>query len=90
MKSVGFVFHAVAKHFYTVLTSVEFQLTFNFSISKLAMRTQTRGNVLIDNFSVLFFWVKFGLFSWLENRFKVCICDEWHLKLVLPIVKLYE
>ena len=49
IESFGFVFDVIARHFYTILTSIEFQWIFNLSISKLAIRTETRKNVLIDN-----------------------------------------
>ena len=60
------------------------------SLSELTIHTKTRGDVLIDFFDVWFIRVEVGFFCWLEDSFEVCIHDEWHLELVLPIVKLYE
>ena len=52
MKSSGFVRDVIAKHFYTILTSIEFQWILNLAISELAIHTETRGGVLINIFSV--------------------------------------
>ena len=89
IESLDFVFKALLHnpHLYRV------SMDFNLSISKLAIHIETRGDVLIDFFSVRFFCVKGGfdrVFCWLENCFKVCIYDERHLELVWPIVKLHE
>ena len=45
--SFGFVFNVMEKHFYTILSSTEFQWIFNFPKSKLAIDAETRGNVVI-------------------------------------------
>ena len=46
-KSSDFVFSVIAKHFYTILTSIKFQWIFNFPISKLTINSKARGNVLL-------------------------------------------
>ena len=90
VKTLGFVFNVITKHFYTILTSIEFQWIFNLSIRERTNHAETRGDVLIDFFGAWFIRVGTGSFYWLEDSLEVCILDEWHLELVLPIVKLYE
>ena len=53
VKRFGFVIDLITKHFYTILAPIMFLWIFNFSISKLAIHTETRGNVLIYFFIVL-------------------------------------
>ena len=51
-KSLDFVFNVIAKHIYTILTSIEFQWIFDLPISEHTIHSETRGAVLIDFFSV--------------------------------------
>ena len=90
IKSSGFVRDVIAKHFYAILTSIKFQWIFILSVSELAIQTETRWNVLIDNFSMKGFWIRVSCLNWLEDCFEVCIHKEWNLELILAILKLYE
>ena len=52
IKSSGFVIDVIAKHIYTILSSIKFQWIFNFPINELTINAKARGNVFIDFFSV--------------------------------------
>ena len=52
VKSFDFVFNLIAKHLYTILTSIEFKWIFDLSISEHTIHAETRWDVLIDIFSV--------------------------------------
>ena len=51
IKSSGFVRDVIAKHFYTVLTTIEFQWIFIFPISGLTINAKATWNVFIGFFS---------------------------------------
>ena len=57
VKSLDFVFNVIAKNFNTILTSIEFQWIFNLAIGEHTIHTETRGDVLIDFFSVWPLWL---------------------------------
>ena len=50
--SSGLIRGVIAKHLYAILTYIECQWIFNFPISELALHTDARGDVLVNNFSV--------------------------------------
>ena len=61
VKPFGFIRDAIEKHFYTIITSIKYQWIFNLFISELAIHTETRGDVINNNFSVRGFWIRVRL-----------------------------
>ena len=90
VKPSRFFLHVITKHLYAIFASVKFQWGTNLPISKLAVDTKARGGMLINLLGVWFIGARAGLMYWPENCFKICVHCEWHLELVLSIMKLNE
>ena len=98
---MSFFSDIITKFLKTIFASKKFQWILNFSvgprrgprpggpISEFAVNTPTRGGVLGNLRGVRFAGIWIGALNWFEDRFKICVHNEWDFQLILPIVKCY-
>ena len=92
VKPSRFFLHVIIKHLYTQsLPLLSFNgVLANLPINELAVVTKTRADMSINLLCVWFIGTRALPMYQPENRCKVHINHEWHLELVLSIMKLNE